>query len=104
MAQVTIEAGPVYSQNDEQRHILEAMESQVGRFLEIGAYDGHTFSNTMALVERGWSGVLVEPGVDAFKGLLEWHGKNEKLTLVHAAVGCNRGLVKFWNSADALST
>ena len=32
-----------------------------GVFLDVGASDGCRFSNTMALEELGWTGVLVEP-------------------------------------------
>ena len=32
-----------------------------GTFIEVGAYDGVTFSNTIGLVRRGWKGLLVEP-------------------------------------------
>lgn len=52
-----------YSQNDEQRFILEAVSGvapEHGSFLDIGAYDGETFSNTRALALLGWSGACVE--------------------------------------------
>lgn len=88
-----------YSQNGEQKIILEIFGDFVGRFLEIGACDGKLVSNTLALVERGWSGVMVEPSPRAFVALQERHGANEKLTLVHAAVGLERGISKFWEEA-----
>ena len=44
----------MYSQNEEEKYILEAIGEQVGIFLDIGAYDGETRSNTLALVEREW--------------------------------------------------
>src|SRR6185436_17619755 len=31
-----------------------------GFFVEVGAYDGISFSNTSCLAARGWSGMLVE--------------------------------------------
>ena len=97
--------GRDYSQNGEQAVILAAVaDIKQGRLLEIGAYDGLAFSNTLALIEQGWSGVLVEPGIDAFKSLLSRHGSNVKLSLVQAVVGPHRDFVQFWNSADALST
>jgi FkbM family methyltransferase len=38
-----------------------------GIFLDIGAYDGKTLSNTYFLEkELGWTGVCVEPGVEEF--------------------------------------
>jgi len=50
-----------YSQNDEQDVILKHFDGRTGNFLDIGAYDGVTFSNTRALLELGWTGTLVEP-------------------------------------------
>ena len=90
-----------YSQNGEQNHILRAFNGFVGRFLEIGACDGLLVSNTLALVELGWSGVMVEPSPRAFLELQKRHGRNPKLTLVHAAVGLNHGMSKFWDSPGA---
>ena len=88
-----------YSQNGEQKIVLDIFGDFVGRFLEIGACDGRLVSNTLALVERGWSGVMVEPSPRAFMALQERHGGNEKLTLVHAAVDLKWGLSKFWEEA-----
>jgi FkbM family methyltransferase len=50
-----------YSQNDEEDVILSFFDAGVGRFLDIGAFDGISLSNTRALAERGWSGIMVEP-------------------------------------------
>jgi FkbM family methyltransferase len=44
------------------RRLEELMPWQGGKFLEAGAHDGYTQSNTYFLERhRGWSGVLVEP-------------------------------------------
>jgi len=59
-----------YSQGGEQAVIL-ANCGAVGTFLDIGANDGVTFSNTRALVELGWAGVYVEPGNGALDKLCE---------------------------------
>lgn len=32
-----------------------------GRFVEVGAFDGVTYSNTVFLAEAGWEGLYVEP-------------------------------------------
>lgn len=52
-----------YSQFDEEQHVLAAFshKTEPGRFLDIGAWDPITFSNTRALFELGWSGVMIEP-------------------------------------------
>ncbi len=90
-----------YSQNNEQELILKTFGGFIGRFLEIGACDGRLVSNTLALVELGWSGVMVEASPRAFLALKARHGANPKLTLVHAAVGLEYGMTKFWDSPVA---
>lgn len=94
-----------HSQKDEDFAIQRSVEHiRNGRFLDIGAYDGVNYSNTMALVELGWSGVMVEPGLQAFIKLLENHGTNDKLTLIHAAITVDPGAKKFWNCPTTFST
>lgn len=93
-----------YSQSGEQEHILKAVGAEPGRFLEIGAYDGNHFSNTKALIERGWSGIMVEPALESFLALLKNHGENPNLQLVHALIGTERKLRTFWNTPGAVST
>lgn len=94
----------MYSQNEEEKYILEAIGEQVGIFLDIGAYDGVTRSNTLALVEREWCGVMVEPSPLVFNSLLIKHGENEKLKLVEALIGIKRKVVPFWPSQDGIGT
>jgi FkbM family methyltransferase len=59
-----------------------------GTFLEIGAFDGETFSNT-ALLERhyGWRGICIEPLPDAFAQLKASRG----CICVNAAAGAQSG-------------
>ena len=67
----------MYSQNDEEKIILDLLKDQpVGRLLDIGAFDGKTFSNSLALFEKGWSGVVVEPNPESLVALIKLHGKN----------------------------
>ena len=63
----------MFSQNDEERVILELLGPvrPGDRFLDVGAADGETFSNTRALVERGWGGVYVEPAPSLAAKLLD---------------------------------
>lgn len=93
-----------FSQHDEEKYILEAVGDQPGRFLEIGAYDGYTNSNTLALVKRDWSGTMVEPALGPFLCLLERYGARSDMTLIHAAVGLEAGLQRWWDSQDQVST
>ena len=57
-----------------------------GRYLEIGAADGVTHSNTLALRDFfGWSGILIEPHPEAFKKLQTNRGGSADLLLNVAA-------------------
>ena len=55
-----------------------------GVFVDIGAYDGVTFSNTLMLErERGWTGVCIEPLPDVFAELRQ----NRGCVCVQACIG-----------------
>jgi hypothetical protein len=41
------------------------LNPHIGYFVEVGAFDGESFSNTSFLADQGWSGLYVEP-VPAF--------------------------------------
>ncbi len=93
-----------YSQFEEEKYILEALKHSTGRFLDIGAYHPKVFSNTRALYERDWSGIMIEPSPMPFDSLLREYGNDERITLICAAVGFETGLVKLYATADAVST
>ena len=92
-----------YSQGAEEQEILRAVGDKIGSFLDIGAYDPKVFSNTRALFERGWKGVMVEPSPYRMPSLIEEYGNDERITLIQAAVG-DGSLLKMWMTPDALST
>jgi len=104
----------VYSQYDEEKYILESCrEIDKGRFLDIGAWNAKTFSNTRALYELGWSGVMVEPSPEAMisrqpdgtiSGLIAEYGNDPQITLVQALVDEIPGLKKLAVTADSVST
>lgn len=97
-----------YSQNDEEAVIVGLAEKagiKQGRFLDIGAYNGKTFSNTLRLVELGWGGVCIEPSPSVFLDLMKLHEDNPNVELINAAVGVHEGLIDFYDSnGDAIST
>jgi FkbM family methyltransferase len=53
-----------------------------GYFVDIGAYDGITISNTYALEKIGWGGVCVEPVPEIYDRLI----KNRKCECINAAI------------------
>lgn len=86
---------PVYAQRAEQTLIMDRLGARTGRLLDIGAYDGVSFSNSRRLIEIGWSGVLVEPQPEAFDRLARLYEGVEHVTLVNAAVAPTPGLRPF---------
>ena len=98
----------MYSQNNEEQVILEVFaHASSGRFLDIGAFNGKTFSNTLALVKLGWEGVCIEPSPKPFLDLLVLHKDNPKIQCVNAAVTIENEnqLTKFWCSIqDCISS
>jgi FkbM family methyltransferase len=61
----------MYSQNNEEKYILDYFGDYVGTFADIGANDGITLSNTRKLMELGWSGICLEPSPKAYARLEE---------------------------------
>lgn len=93
-----------YSQWGEQKFISEFFAGHRGRFLDIGAFDGLTGSNTRSLSDNGWSGVLVEASPFIFQRLVENHRGNDKMQFVNAAMMPSAGLVTFHDSGSQVAT
>jgi FkbM family methyltransferase len=93
------------SQYGEHLFIAQHFAGRVGRFLDIGAFDGKTFSNTWHLSQAGWSGVCVEPNPPAFCHLMRNYEGNPRLTLVNAAVAFTGERIRRFdaNTVDAFS-
>ena len=95
-----------YSQGEEEKYVLQAVAALTceGRFLDIGAWHAKSLSNTRALFERGWSGVMIEPSPEPFLGLLREYGLNHQIQLVCGAVGVDHSITRFYATSDALTT
>lgn len=96
-----------YSQNNEQASILAACaDIHNGRFLDIGAFHPEVFSNTRALFELGWRGVLVEPSPNCVAGLAQAYNGVEGMAIVAAACrpAGDCGMYEMQITNDAVST
>jgi len=91
----------MHSQKGEEAVILKCVEKYEGpgRFLDIGAADGVTFSNTRALAEMGWTG-----SPHHFQRLREVYPEGSGVDLAFACIGLERRLVRFWDTPDFVST
>lgn len=85
-----------YTQNDEQPVILrELAHIKNGNFLDIGAHDGESLSNTRALALSGWRGTLVEPNPCLFLSLLGRYRGDDRFTMINTAMSDRSGLADF---------
>lgn len=95
----------MYSQNNEEEAITLFFQDRKGFFLDIGAYDGITFSNVRRLAELGWSGICYEPSPKVYPVLKQNMEKFEKVLCSQVAIGTYDGFVDFYDSnGDAVST
>jgi FkbM family methyltransferase len=58
-----------------------------GIFVEVGAYDGVSFSNTWGLAEAGWAGWLVEPVPTFAQACRHHHAGHPNVEVVEIAIG-----------------
>ena len=93
----------MYSQNDEEEILLKHLSSSTGTLLDIGANDGKTLSNSLALIERGWSAALVEPAKIPFLKLSNLHKDNNNVQCINLAIGTQIGELKFYSSGTHLN-
>ena len=81
-----------YSQNNEQDIIIQYIINnnlQSGKLLDIGAFDGETFSNSRGIMENfpEWKGTLVEPSSYSFSKLLDVYDTDiDRVELLNLAI------------------
>lgn len=80
-----------FSQNAEEQHILNYFGDFVGTFLDLGANDGETFSNTRALALRNWRGCFVEPSPKAFEKLKAMYEGRQGFYIYPFAIASHNG-------------
>jgi FkbM family methyltransferase len=78
-----------YSQYQQDVYILNNYfpNKKDGVFVDIGAHDGVSLSNSLLFEEQGWDGVCIEPLPKVFEKLI----KNRKCTCVNGAVSDKDG-------------
>lgn len=90
----------VYSQGEEEKHILEFFDDYIGWFLDIGAHDGKSNSNTRALAECGWSGILVDGDPRTIECLKQLYQNKPNIHIIHNCVGTYDGEIIFYLGSD----
>jgi len=77
-------------------------DNKLGLFVEIGAFDGETHSNTSGLADAGWRGVYVEPIKEYADKCIERH-KSNNVETINVAAGVKTGVATM-KIAGELST
>ncbi len=90
-----------FSQGREQQVILDYFQDRIGTYLDIGANDGITFSNTRALYVLGWLGFCVEPSPAAY-AKFEAENPPDGPTLINAAITTQDGPIDLYDSGTHL--
>lgn len=93
-----------HSQNNEQQLIINYFAGKAGNVLDLGANDGITLSNSYDAIQRGWSGVLVEPSQKAFEKLLNLYESRHDVLCYNVAIGKENGEADFYESGEHLGT
>jgi len=88
----------MYSQNSEEQHILNYFGDYVGTFLDLGANDGETFSNTRALALKGWKGILIDCSPTAVTRCKELYKDFKGIYVYDYAIYKHNGKEIFQNS------
>lgn len=65
----------------------------VGTFVEVGAYDGESWSNTSCLADHGWTGIYIEPQPEFAAKCAVRHSLNPGVQVVCSACSSDGGLL-----------
>jgi FkbM family methyltransferase len=79
-------------------------ERNDGLFVEVGAYDGISFSNSSCLADAGWNGILIEPIPRFAQACRDRYHGNARIQVVDAAVGDTAADVEFTIAGPFTST
>lgn len=75
-----------------------------GFFVDVGAFDGITYSNTYGLALAGWSGILFEPVKEYHTQCLEAYRKFKNIEVLNLAAGNKQGARVIYTGKHAVST
>ena len=70
-----------------------------GVFVEVGAHDGYSWSNTWGLAMAGWRGLMFEPISTLFHACVNVHKANN-VKVINACVGDRCGTTTLWLGAN----
>lgn len=71
-------------------------------FVEVGAFDGETFSNTSGLADNGWRGFYIEPIKEYYELCVDRH-KNNNVVVSNVAISDYNGDLEISKAGDISS-
>lgn len=83
--------------------IYQRYFDEPGTFVEVGANDGYSWSNTWHLAQMGWRGLYFEPVAALAEKCAAKHAKNN-VTVIQAAVGSFDGKAKLYTGEGATTS
>ena len=93
----------MYSQRCEEQVITDYFKDYKGTLLDCGANNGIIFSNSRALVEKGWSAALVEPCSITFTELMINNAHYKNTWCRNVAIGTFNGHADFYESGSLIN-
>jgi FkbM family methyltransferase len=84
---------PYYSQIQQDRILQEKyfFRQETGFFVDVGAEDGKSGSNSLFFEEKGWKGICIEPHPESFAKL----SQNRKCLCLPVAISSTKGTMTF---------
>jgi FkbM family methyltransferase len=92
----------MYSQNQEDTFILNHWSTKYGNLkgtlIDIGANDGKTLSNSLLLIQQGWSAHLFEPSKPTFTKMQDLHKGHDGVRCYNCGLSDETGTKLFYES------
>ena len=67
-----------------------------GTYVEVGGYDGISWSNTFGLASIGWNGLIFEPQIDSYVKCLKNYKYFKNVKIINCCVGDYTGKTDFY--------
>jgi len=92
----------MFSQNNEEQIVTSYFKGRKGCFLDLGANDGSTLSNTRELALNGWCGTLVEMIPTCLDELHDKYDHRQEIQIIGKAIALEDGQVTAYEGGDHL--
>jgi FkbM family methyltransferase len=89
-----------YSQHGEDLILKEYFKDKIGTFLDLGANDGITLSNTYLFYELGWEGLMVEGSPYVFERLNNRFENEDRVQCLNVFLSDKEGLYDFYHNTN----